>query len=473
VHSNDARPERGRRRWPWMLAAVALVVATGTTAAVTHIRPDDPAAVAPAAADAPVADDPAAFRPEPPGEEPPADPGEPPADEDGTDHVSKDEPVLFVHGISPGLASDCQRVYGAMVDELRANAFTGPFTTVGYYGRDTNCDVNLSGTSRSEAAGTVTVTDGMPFPSVGRALAWYIYDNFTSQGRNVQVVAYSQGGLITRSALQRAGTTPGYPPALQVSDVVTMGTPHLGSDVILNQLCAGVMGRADCRAMLRGSPQITELNRDCDPQGRDGTAWWNIASHSDAVVAVDSATGMCLAATRQMVFQGPTHTGATDYMHQFAVQQVVAFALGEPPAMIRSELDGEWCIDDQEGRVDDGNPIRTWECNGSDAQMWMYNSTGIEDPDDVGVVTLLAVQGKCLDVPRADAVAGQVLQLWECQTDAADGDGQRWLLFPGDGTIHPALDPSLCVDVPFGLSLVRPPLQLWPCNGGANQQWSY
>ncbi|WP_329430755.1 ricin-type beta-trefoil lectin domain protein [Streptosporangium sp. NBC_01495] len=118
---------------------------------------------------------------------------------------------------------------------------------------------------------------------------------------------------------------------------------------------------------------------------------------------------------------------------------------------------------------------------------------------------LIGWQDKCIDVPGSNGVAGQRLQLWDCNGTAA----QNWT-FPGDGTVRAF---GLCMDVAWGSTangaaiqlatcsgnpaqqfvlsgagdLVNPqankcvdvtgwggagtPLQQWECNGGANQKW--
>lgn len=81
-----------------------------------------------------------------------------------------------------------------------------------------------------------------PIEHLGCALAWYIYDTYTSKGIPVDVVAHSMGGLIIRDALGESGTavsgggcnTPAngnpncFPPPLMVDAVATVGTPHGG-----------------------------------------------------------------------------------------------------------------------------------------------------------------------------------------------------------------------------------------------------
>lgn len=58
---------------------------------------------------------------------------------------------------------------------------------------------------------------------------WYVYDNYTSQGKYVHILAHSMGGLIAKWALSMAGKDSAYfPYPLLVYNVVTLSTPFQG-----------------------------------------------------------------------------------------------------------------------------------------------------------------------------------------------------------------------------------------------------
>jgi triacylglycerol esterase/lipase EstA (alpha/beta hydrolase family) len=62
---------------------------------------------------------------------------------------------------------------------------------------------------------------------LGYHLAWYIWDQYTSKGYTVQIVAHSMGGLMARYAISKVESgAADFPPYLYVEDVVTAGTPH-------------------------------------------------------------------------------------------------------------------------------------------------------------------------------------------------------------------------------------------------------
>jgi acylphosphatase len=58
---------------------------------------------------------------------------------------------------------------------------------------------------------------------------WYVYDNYTLQGKYVHILAHSMGGIITKWALSMAGHDSTYfPYPLLVYNVVTLSTPFQG-----------------------------------------------------------------------------------------------------------------------------------------------------------------------------------------------------------------------------------------------------
>jgi hypothetical protein len=70
---------------------------------------------------------------------------------------------------------------------------------------------------------------------------------------------------------------------------------------------------------------------------------------------------------------------------------------------------------------------------------------------------------KCLDVSGANSTNGTAVQLWTCNSTAA----QQWTV--GDGTFRAV---GKCLDVTGNATANNSPVEIWDCNGGANQQWS-
>jgi pimeloyl-ACP methyl ester carboxylesterase len=152
-------------------------------------------------------------------------------------------------------------------------------TTIGYYAGDRpSCDAMI---------GDGKATNGRPIQDIARDLAAYIYTRHTSRGESVDVVAHSMGGLITRVALlgTRQGWK-GFPPRIDVEDVVTLGTPHQGV------IDPGKHDDRQWRQMRPGSGFLERLHEDGsgidDPWAR-GTEWTFVGSAEDKTVSYASA----------------------------------------------------------------------------------------------------------------------------------------------------------------------------------------
>ena len=93
--------------------------------------------------------------------------------------------------------------------------------TIGFYKGDKEfCD---------DVVGDGKASRERPIQDIAKDFANHIYDKYTSKGKEVDIVAHSMGGLISRVAV--LGTRedwPGFPPKVAVEDVVTLGTPHQG-----------------------------------------------------------------------------------------------------------------------------------------------------------------------------------------------------------------------------------------------------
>ncbi|WP_199809096.1 ricin-type beta-trefoil lectin domain protein, partial [Streptomyces sp. NRRL WC-3626] len=74
------------------------------------------------------------------------------------------------------------------------------------------------------------------------------------------------------------------------------------------------------------------------------------------------------------------------------------------------------------------------------------------------------VDGKCLDVDNGGTADGTEVQVWTCNSSAA----QRWTVSQ-DGSLR-AL--GKCLDVSGGGSADGTRIQLWTCNGTGAQKWA-
>ena len=223
---------------------------------------------------------------------------------------NKSKTVLFVHGYNPtSTNTNCGGDFDQMITWLRGQGFTGSMVKVGYYSNDTNCNVNL------HSYGSYGDRDS--WRSIGKAFSKYVYNTYTSKGIAVDVVGYSMGGLISRGAVYGAQKgESGYSAPIDVEDLVTLGTPHSGAAWYSNLCLWG-----QCVGLKPGSSDITWLNGNKNPQGKNGTEFTNIGSYQDDVVPETSATSMSIPAAQKQIFSNVSHTGAIhpNYMHTSSV----------------------------------------------------------------------------------------------------------------------------------------------------------
>lgn len=234
----------------------------------------------------------------------------------------KSNPVLFIHGISSASSDDCTR-WNTAKSSLRGQGWSGDLTSIQYYTNDTNCDTSLE----SEAfhctayhdSGMDNGTSNEDLRHVSCKFAWYIWDHYTQYGRNVQIVAHSMGGLITRWALYVTTFERDFPPAehifppyLLVRDIVTMGTPHHGAPNGYALLF--------CHDCLQGLQLETSsivmqqlIDNGQNPQGSMETDWTMIGSRCDIVNVVSSNDSESMSGGHKILFQTPCYKHS-DYM---------------------------------------------------------------------------------------------------------------------------------------------------------------
>ncbi|WP_197287836.1 PGAP1-like alpha/beta domain-containing protein [Streptomyces apocyni] len=187
---------------------------------------------------------------------------------------SKNEDVLLVHGYDPVWAAkfDCKDYFKDVITGLKKANWKGKIRGVAFYKDDWNCDFRISKGSRDTGLKTL-----------GKALANKIYKDYTSKGKSVDLVGHSMGGLIIQAALTGvAKKESGFPKKLFVEDVVTLGTPHAGTNWGWGH------SYQQTKDMRKKSSLIKWLRNN--PQSTQGTDWTAIGSNSDAIVSETSAT---------------------------------------------------------------------------------------------------------------------------------------------------------------------------------------
>jgi PGAP1-like protein len=214
---------------------------------------------------------------------------------------SSNENVYFVHGYDllddvPGY--DCSSYWSAALSAMRSigGGWGGSLYTVAFYAADSYCSVRSSSGDRTTSIKTL-----------GRDLAWMIYNRETRYGRSVDLVGHSMGGLVIRAALTGVeARESGFPSTLYVEDVVTLATPHHGTPWY-SAICQTVQ----CKEMYPTSSFMAWLHQG--PQSTQGTDWTLTGSYDDVIV--DEASAVAWDNNRidynighRHKYEGPTHS---------------------------------------------------------------------------------------------------------------------------------------------------------------------
>ncbi|AWE54143.1 ThuA domain-containing protein [Streptomyces nigra] len=113
------------------------------------------------------------------------------------------------------------------------------------------------------------------------------------------------------------------------------------------------------------------------------------------------------------------------------------------------------CLDVDNAGTADGTKVQIWTCNSSAAQRWT-----------VGEDSTFRALGKCLDVSGAGTADGTRIQLWTCNGTGA----QQWTP-QTDGTVRNPLS-GKCLDASGGTWNDGTAVHLWTCHTGSNQKWT-
>lgn len=121
---------------------------------------------------------------------------------------------------------------------------------------------------------------------------------------------------------------------------------------------------------------------------------------------------------------------------------------------LKSNLSGR-CIDIPGANPVDGALLQMYDCNGTSAQQWTFNSDGT-----------LRSMGKCMDPAGGVLTNGTAIQLVTCNGNPV----QRFTLSAAGDLVN--VSANRCVDIKDQNSANGATLQLWDCAGTANQKWS-
>jgi len=171
------------------------------------------------------------------------------------------------------------------------------------------------------------------------------------------------------------------------------------------------------------------------------------------------------------------------------------------------------CLDNTDGKTDNGNPAQIWDCTGGKNQKWsIVDASGSTPPptnggktvrpgkssntcltatstaDNAAVVVqpcgsdsaatqewtvvngnLQIFGDKCLDVPNGSTANGQKMQIFTCFS----GNTNQLFTVTGDNRIA-WTNKGECLDLTDGITSTGNAVQMWKCtDNNSNQVWNF
>lgn len=283
----------------------------------------------------------------------------------------RDEAILFVHGLADPVnayqtpncftTSGCWRprsdgnMWNDMMSTIKFWGWKGELLRIGYYQCDKNQDLRIDGFGdhkehHGEKHADSTCNTGShnwdtSIRHLGYHFAWTLHDTFTINGRCVNVVAHSMGGLITRYAIaQSERGDPDFPKQLCVRAVVTMGTPHAGANYA--EWCDGPCG-TQIKEMDPGSSFIQWIEQSPPAAATaGGVRWVLMGSTQDDWVSSTSATSLLGSnrVTYSSQDDAEKNVGHSDYYQRTSFTAEAALDLADENLASWSTRDGYWPV---------------------------------------------------------------------------------------------------------------------------------
>jgi beta-glucanase (GH16 family) len=152
----------------------------------------------------------------------------------------------------------------------------------------------------------------------------------------------------------------------------------------------------------------------------------------------------------------PGNPDASTAFPQTMLVDYVRVSTSDAPtgSALRSNLSGR-CIDIPGANPADGTLAQMYDCNGSAAQLWAFQSDGT-----------LRAMGKCMDPAGGALTNGTPIQIVTCNGNPV----QRFTLSSAGDLVN--ISANRCVDIKDNNLANGAQLQLWDCAGTANQKWT-
>ncbi len=124
---------------------------------------------------------------------------------------------------------------------------------------------------------------------------------------------------------------------------------------------------------------------------------------------------------------------------------------------------GSATVRDLWARVDRGSYTNAYSASVPSHGTVLVKIVGTQGTTTSRVGPIVGLSSKCVDVYNNQTANGTKVELWSCN----GGANQQWTVGT-DGTLR-AL--GKCMDITGGSTANNALIELWDCNGGANQQW--
>jgi 1-phosphatidylinositol phosphodiesterase len=205
---------------------------------------------------------------------------------------------------------------------------------------------------------------------------------------------------------------------------------------------------ANASADTSGAMYTTYMSANCAPLGADP---------ADMAGGYLGGTGENQRLLNYLDAGGVTHTGTV--MMDFPGYDVTAGLVGLNPGVsltgaITSGISGK-CLDAYHDGASNGTVVDLYSCNSTAAQTWLPAPDGT-----------IRINGLCLDVTGQGTGNGTVVDLWGCN----GGANQQWTANSSGELV--GSQSGRCLDDPGSTTTDGTQLEIWSCNGGANQDWT-
>ncbi|MBO0868038.1 MAG: ricin-type beta-trefoil lectin domain protein [Micromonosporaceae bacterium] len=171
----------------------------------------------------------------------------------------------------------------------------------------------------------------------------------------------------------------------------------------------------------------------------------------------DSYSIESLAAGGQLVDNSATGVAQLRWGYGFGSTEPVNDLPPAPPGQPLVGVASGRCLDVPGFSTTNGTRLDLWDCNGGGNQSWNWETNK--------EVTVYA--SKCLTIGGTGSAPGDPVLITDCTGAAA----QQWT-FNADNTVTSVANPALCLDAVGAGTGNGTAIDVWTCNGGANQQWS-